>query len=211
MDVFFITSNPRMNENGLMLKYYREGAPFRLIASHTMKGMEIETEIEYANQRQVLALSEIPSKDWSLYFGRVLLVRKVMAIPVDFILDSEEEDVVVCVRNRNVIPRHEALQKGRFIEDPQKTIDEIEGKVISVYKKAQKLFNEKGLFIKNVRFNFGIDLTGNGPPSLLWVGEGITPRTAIICNGKERMIDCLDFMKKLIPQDVIHKETIGED
>jgi len=180
----------------------------RLLTSYTMKGLvgsTAETEIVESNQGKILRSYGIEPSYEHPYYGRSLIVEETKAIPIDFIVNGEEIDFVV---SQEVISREEALRRIPQ-DDSSAFLEEIVAKAKAIHLKAQERFHEKKMSIESLKLNFGIR-SANGEPAVpLWVGEGITPRTAIIFAGEEQISDCTDFAVRIVHPRVLEREMRG--
>lgn len=191
-----------------LLKIYQNPL-HRLLASYTTKGLvgsTAETDIVEANQGKIMRFYGIEPRYEHPYYGRSLIVEITKAIPIDFIVNGEEIDFVV---NQEVISNGEALRMMPQ-DDPPAFLEEIIAKANAIYLKAQERFCEKKMSIENMRLNFGIRSFNGEPPVPLWVGEGITPRTATIFSADEQIVDCTDFAVRIVLPRVLEREMRGQ-
>jgi len=180
----------------------------RLLTSYTkmnLLGGVAETEIVDANQGRILRLCGIEPRYDHPYYGKVLIVEVVKTIPINFVFDGEGVDFV---RNKEVISTGEVLRELPQ-DDPPAFLEEIIVKINAIHLKAQECFSEEKMSIENLKLNFGTRSFNGEPPVPLWVGDGITPRTAIIFDDEEQVIDCIKFTKKIVHPLVLEREMRG--
>jgi hypothetical protein len=207
---FYRIHNSSLKNN--LLKFYSgvDGPFLRALTSFTVFSLigrrkPLGTEISEAYQRKVVALSGLPENHWNYWLGRVLLVEDIAPIPIDFII--EDGKGIVFVKNGEVVSRNDALALLN-VSEPEKILSAIESGSASIYSEIRKYLEARDLSIENLIMNFGIGRDEKGALVPIWAREGLNPKTALVYDRKERMMDVVEFAQRIIPPSV-YKKDIG--
>lgn len=217
---YYRNANRSKEVHNLILKDYvgEKGNALRElnVFSKSLVWEILRNDIEESYQRRIVALSEIPNEDQSLFLGRVLFIRSIDRLPFDCILSGHDAvfsngKMLKMGQTVNLLREWFLTHEQYDIASPAAFLFNIREKSLHVSEIMTEYFKERKLRLLYFKINLGIEIDECSNEAIpIWTGEGVIPQTANILQAGELIKDPKHLARIILPPSVFKKE-IGED